>query len=63
MYTAQDGCCKLCKQPTPYSEIHTDHDHATGKVRGLLCRNCNYLLGKLEAYPHLLYDAFEYLGW
>ncbi len=41
MYVEQDGCCVICEKSIPYSEIDTDHDHQTGKVRGLLCRKCN----------------------
>ncbi len=41
MYLDQDGCCLLCDKSTEYSKIHTDHDHKTGQVRGLLCARCN----------------------
>ena len=41
MYLAQNGCCDLCGKPVEYSKVHTDHDHITGKVRGLLCVSCN----------------------
>ena len=49
MYAAQDGRCGLCGQPTPYDKIVTDHDHNTGKVRGLLCQRCNTGLGMMES--------------
>jgi len=32
------GLCMLCKKKR---KLHIDHDHATGKVRGLLCYHCN----------------------
>ena len=39
--------CECCgKLPTNYS-LHLDHDHATGKFRGWLCRHCNLAIGKL----------------
>ncbi len=42
MLAEQDGNCAVCRE-APAS--HVDHDHATGRVRGLLCCNCN---GALE---------------
>lgn len=41
MYIAQRGCCAICDIPTAYHKMRTDHDHKTGKVRGLLCAHCN----------------------
>ena len=45
MYTNQDGCCAICGEAVPYSKIVTDHNHNTGKIRGLLCRGCNVGMG------------------
>lgn len=41
--------------------LHVDHCHATGKVRGLLCFNCNALLGKARDVVEVLERAAEYL--
>lgn len=41
MYVGQNGCCLICGKSMEYNKIHTDHDHVTGKVRGLLCVRCN----------------------
>lgn len=41
----QQGVCAICKLPPSTIALDIDHDHATGQVRGLLCRNCNTRLG------------------
>lgn len=42
----QDGRCALCKNiPKLW---HTDHNHQTGKFRGMLCSSCNTMLGSYE---------------
>ena len=43
-YIEQNGCCALCPiplEPKPGTKVYTDHDHSTGKVRGILCPTCN----------------------
>jgi len=53
---AQGGVCAICKQPEETLDSRTkqrkrlvvDHDHRTGKVRGLLCQSCNSAIGFLE---------------
>lgn len=60
--TTQDNKCAICKDPlgsTHHAQI--DHCHTTGKVRGLLCINCNWLLGKSRDNPGLLRAAATYL--
>jgi hypothetical protein len=47
LVAAQDGKCALCGQA---KKLVIDHDHKTGKVRGLLCRHCNFVLGLYERY-------------
>ena len=48
IYVDQNGCCAICRKAIPYSEIHTDHDHKTGEVRGLLCVRCNVGMGFID---------------
>ena len=55
MLEQQQGLCKLCrKKQSDYfcrtKNLIIDHDHSTGKVRGLICSPCNLLLGKIEKY-------------
>jgi hypothetical protein len=44
MVVDQEGRCAICRREFPQTP-HVDHDHETGKVRGLLCRRCNIMLG------------------
>ena len=52
MLEQQEGVCFLCKQKNRYKTAHVklavDHDHCTGKIRGLLCNRCNLCLGWFE---------------
>jgi hypothetical protein len=50
--------CPICWKPDPE---HVDHDHKTGKVRGILCFNCNGGLGQFRDDPAALRRAAEYL--
>lgn len=66
MELAQDGKCAICGDlpkggKTSSSSLHVDHDHKTGKVRGLLCNNCNHAIGKLHDSPFLMEKAAAYL--
>jgi Recombination endonuclease VII len=44
MLAEQGGHCALCPSMPKTRELHVDHDHATGHVRGLLCFRCNHVL-------------------
>lgn len=61
----QSGMCAICgATPDKDSMKHglaVDHDHASGKVRGLLCRHCNIGLGKLGDNLSGLMRAVNYL--
>ena len=60
MLAAQGGLCAVCgDEPPPggikaSSRLHVDHDHATGKVRALLCTRCNRGIGYMRDRPGLL---------
>ena len=64
MLEKQGGCCMICKEhhTDHATRLHVDHDHNTGKVRGLLCRRCNMLLGVVDDDVNLLGFAIQYLG-
>lgn len=59
MLGVQDGRCAMCGQSM--KRPHVDHDHETGKVRGLLCKGCNTGLGQFNDSIDSLLDAVAYL--
>lgn len=59
MIEAQDGRCAICAS-TP-DRLHVDHDHVTGRVRGMLCGRCNRALGLMADEPDRLEAAARYL--
>ena len=61
MLFEQDGVCYICKEAPSKRALDIDHDHKTGKVRGLLCSNHNRALGLLGDDIILLLRATEYL--
>jgi|ERR1700729_1025170 len=63
-YHEQDGCCKICDDRHPMGGVtglHPDHDHATGFVRGLLCKRCNTAIGTLGDSVEGLENVLCYL--
>jgi hypothetical protein len=59
---AQNGRCAICGDPpNGRGGFHLDHDHATGKHRGMLCSECNLGLGKFRDSPDRLRAALTYL--
>lgn len=67
MSKSQNGVCKICKQPETaklngkVKHLAIDHNPETGKIRGLLCGNCNQMLGKVKDDPEILKQAIKYL--
>lgn len=56
------SCYDQCAEPLPVGKArHIDHDHQTGKVRGVLCSRCNMALGLLHDSPATLARLIEYL--
>lgn len=48
MERQQKGVCAICLEKPKQGRLVVDHDHKTGKIRGLLCRSCNYCLGAFD---------------
>jgi recombination endonuclease VII len=59
MLARQGNACAICRKAGV--GLHIDHCHATGKVRGLLCRKCNQGLGNYNDDPSLTAAATAYL--
>jgi formate dehydrogenase maturation protein FdhE len=58
MIEVQGGMCPICeKRPA----VHVDHDHATGRVREILCELCNGALGAFRDDPAIISKAIAYL--
>jgi hypothetical protein len=65
LLTIQGGVCGICRRSPEEAgqpRLVVDHDHATGRVRGLLCSMCNQGLGRFQDSPALLASALSYLG-
>jgi hypothetical protein len=65
MRLEQNEKCAVCNQvfddDNRHKTCHVDHDHKTGKIRGLLCCECNLAIGKMKDSPELLEKAAKYL--
>jgi len=63
LYKKQNGCCALCgrHQSELTKTLCIDHDHKTGKIRGLLCLSCNRGVGYLQDDAELCLKAYQYL--
>jgi hypothetical protein len=69
MLRQQNGVCAICKNPERVRKAGTqeskalsvDHDHRTGRIRGLLCTNCNTALGLLFENTTMCFAVVEYI--
>lgn len=64
LFQLQDGLCGICGSPASnerYGVLNVDHNHVTGKIRGLLCNSCNRGLGQLKDNVELLRAATSWL--
>lgn len=68
LYKEQGGKCKICercfkpKKEYKAKQVFIDHSHKTGKVRGLLCNDCNSSIGKFQDNIITLANAIKYLA-
>jgi hypothetical protein len=67
LHHKQGGVCAICKKPetaTRHGKVKSlavDHCHATGRIRGLLCADCNTGIGKLKEDKSIFLAAIQYL--
>ena len=62
LFNKQNGVCAICgKPPTNGKPLQVDHDHTTGKIRGLLCHKCNTGIGYLGDVTQSVQYAVNYL--
>ncbi len=64
MLVSQGGACAICSVQIAFDKnrsAHVDHCHATGKVRAILCKDCNPGLGWFRDSPELLRAAAAYI--
>src|ERR1700680_779912 len=64
MVERQFNCCAVCGKngvDEKHGRLSVDHDHKTGKIRELLCDNCNGGIGKFQDNQSLLFKAIIYL--
>lgn len=63
MHEEQEGKCLICKRHESELNkvLHLDHCHKTKVIRGLICDDCNILLGKARESAEVLLSAIAYL--
>jgi hypothetical protein len=59
MVSDQNGVCAICGEAP--DRLFVDHNHSSGKVRGLLCHHCNSGIGLLKDDPALMIKAASYV--
>ena len=61
MLARQGGVCAMCGKAQRRQRLSRDHDHVTGRVRGLLCIRCNRALGAFEWDAAVILRLIDYL--
>lgn len=61
LFAEQGSRCAICGRDPEVRHLSVDHDHATGAVRGLLCRMCNIGIGAFREDPEVMCNAIAYL--
>ena len=62
MSDSQNGVCAICKNKCrTRKNLSVDHCHVTKNVRGLLCNDCNNMIGRANDNPSILRSGAEYL--
>lgn len=67
--SSQNNVCAICYEPEisfcsksqKIKSLAVDHNHKTGKIRGLLCTKCNSALGKLRESPIIITNMLKYI--
>ncbi len=59
---ANHGRCWICDGKSGGKNLAVDHNHKTGRIRGLLCKRCNSVLARMMDDVRLLREAAYYLG-
>lgn len=62
LFYKQNGVCAICGKTQKGKPLFVDHDHSSGKIRGLLCGICNTALGGFRDKIVLLQEAIKYLN-
>lgn len=65
LFSLQNGKCAICVQgrfTNKNKHFHVDHDHQTGKIRGLLCYKCNWYMADIDKNPEIVYNLIKYKG-
>lgn len=62
LLVAQNGMCAICETAfSAKTKANVDHDHKTGRIRGLLCFRCNVVLGHVKDSVTILEKLAAYL--
>ncbi len=63
LHQSQNGLCAICEEDEMVDGRHlaVDHDHYTGKIRGLLCSRCNLMIGRIEKDIGITMKMLEYI--